>query len=138
MTDQYALEKYTRFTEREVRELCVQYHTNYTEISNWYDGYAFRRHKHIFNPRSGVAALKNHALSNYWTSTETYEALKIYIDMDFDGLKPDIVQMLGGGQIKMNTFSFCNDINGEFENAMSVGGWPEIMRILKASEKSWS
>ena len=58
--------------------------------------------------------------------------------MDFDGLKPDIVQMLGGGQIKMNTFSFCNDINGEFENAMSVGGWPEIMRILKASEKSWS
>lgn len=170
MTDQYALEEYTGFTEREVKELCGQYRMSFTEISNWYDGYAFRQHKHIFNPRSVVAALKNHALSNYWTSTETYEALKIYIDMDFDGLKPDIVQMLGGGRIKVNTFSFCNDmrnfrikddvlallihlgylgydaetreafipnkeINGEFENAMSVGGWPEIMRILKASEK---
>ena len=27
------------------------------------------------------------------------------------------------------------EIMGEFENAMSVGGWPEIMRVLKASEK---
>ena len=27
------------------------------------------------------------------------------------------------------------EIVGEFENAMSVSGWPEIMRILKASDK---
>ena len=27
------------------------------------------------------------------------------------------------------------EIIGEFENTMSTGGWPEIMRILKASEK---
>lgn len=27
------------------------------------------------------------------------------------------------------------EIMGEFENAMSVGGWPEVMRVLKASEK---
>lgn len=27
------------------------------------------------------------------------------------------------------------EIMGEFENAMSVGGWPEVMQILKASEK---
>ena len=27
------------------------------------------------------------------------------------------------------------EIMGEFENAMSVSGWPEIMRILKASDK---
>ena len=27
------------------------------------------------------------------------------------------------------------EIIGEFENAMSVSGWPEIMRILKASDK---
>ena len=28
---------------------------------------------------------------NYWTAMETYEALKIYIDMDFDGLRSDLV-----------------------------------------------
>ena len=27
------------------------------------------------------------------------------------------------------------EIMREFENAMSVGGWPEVMRVLKASEK---
>ena len=108
--------------------------------------------------------------SSYWIFTETYGALKIYMDMDFDGLKADIVQMLGGGHVRINTRSFRNDMRtfhvkddvltllihlgylaydsrekeafipnkeiiGEFENAMSVGGWPEIMRILKASEK---
>lgn len=138
---------------------------DYAEICNWYDGYTFRQFKHIFNPRSVVAAMKNHAPSNYWTSTETYEALKIYMDMDFDGLKSDIVQILGGGCVKVNTFSFQNDmcnfrikddvltllihlgylaydaktgeaflpnkeIRGEFENAMNVGGWAEIMLIM--------
>ena len=170
MTDQYAFEKYTGFTEEEVKELCEQYNMDFTEICNWYDGYTFRQFKHIFNPRSVVAAMKNHALSNYWTSTETYEALKIYMDMDFDGLRSAIVQILGGGCVNVNTCSFQNDmrnfkikddvltllihlgylaydvktskaflpnkeIRDEFENAMNVGGWSEIMRILKASEK---
>ena len=108
--------------------------------------------------------------SNYWTSTESYDALKLYMDLDFDGLRKNIVQMLGGQQIKVNTLSFQNDMRNfrtkddvltllihlgylafdsekeeafipnreivrEFENAMSVGGWPEVMRVLKASEK---
>ena len=170
MTDQFALEEYTGFTEEEVKELCQQYDMDFAEISNWYDGYRFRQFRHIYNPRSVVAAMKNRVLSNYWTSTETYEALKIYMDMDFDGLRSDIVHMLGGENVSVNTFSFQNDMRtfktkedvltllihlgylaydsekkevfipnkeiiGEFENAMSVGGWPEVMRILKASEK---
>jgi len=170
MTDQNVFEEYTGFTENEVRELCGRYHMDFDETSSWYDGYQFRQWKHVYNPRSVVAAMKCGYFSNYWTSTETYEALKIYMDMDFDGLRPDIIQMLGGGHVQVNTFSFQNDMHtfktkddvltllihlgylgydaetketfipnreiaGEFENAMSVGGWPEIMRILKASEK---
>ena len=34
------------------------------------------------------------SFSNYWVSTETYEALKLYMDMDFDGLRGYIVQMM--------------------------------------------
>ena len=30
---------------------------------------------------------ESNKFSNYWTATETYEALKIYMDMDFDGLR---------------------------------------------------
>ncbi len=48
--------------------------------------------------------------SNYWTSTESYEALKIYMEMDFDGLRGDILRMLGGERVKVNTLSFRNDM----------------------------
>lgn len=170
MTDQFDFEKYTGFTEEEVKELCERYQMDFAETGNWYDGYRFRRIHHIYNPRSVVAAMQNHALSNYWTMTETFEALKIYMDMDFDGLKSDIVRMLGGEQVKVNTLSFRNDMRNlasrddvftllvhlgylgydaetekafipnreilrEFENAMSVSGWPEVMRVLKVSEE---
>lgn len=170
MIDQFDFEEYTGFTEEEVKELCERYHMDFAETGNWYDGYRFRRIHHIYNPRSVVAAMQNHALSNYWTMTETFEALKIYMDMDFDGLRADIVRMLGGEQVRVNTLSFRNDMRNlgsrddvltllvhlgylgydaetektfipnreilrEFENAMSVSGWPEVMRVLKASEE---
>ena len=170
MTNQFAFEEYTGFTEDEVKVLCEKYAMDFALISNWYDGYKFREFQHIYNPRSVVAAMKNRILSNYWTSTETYEALKVYMDMDFDGLRSDIVQMLGGGRVRVNMRSFQNDMQsfrikddvltllihlgylaydsreeeafipnkeiiGEFENAMSVSGWPEIVRILKASDQ---
>ncbi|MDE6925792.1 MAG: ATP-binding protein, partial [Acetatifactor sp.] len=170
MTDQFDFEEYTGFTEREVKELCRRYAMDFDEISSWYDGYRFRKFKHVYNPRSVVAAVKCGYFSNYWTATETYEALKIYMDMDFDGLRSDIVRMLGGECVRVNTLSFQNDMHtfktkddvltllihlgylgfdagektafipnkeiiGEFENAMSVGGWSEVMSVLRASEK---
>lgn len=90
--------------------------------------------------------------------------------MDFDGLRSDIVKMLGGERVRVNTLTYQNDmcnfmvkddvltllihlgylgydaqteeafipnreIVREFENAMRVGGWAEVMRVLKASEK---
>ncbi|MCM1258050.1 MAG: ATP-binding protein [Roseburia sp.] len=170
MTDQRALEEYTGFTEQEVAHLCETYEMDFHEISGWYDGYRFTKFQHIYNPKSVVEALSCGRCSNYWTSTETYEALKVYMDMDFDGLRSDMVHMLGGGRIPVNTRSFQNDMQTfhtkddvltllihlgylgydsaaketfipnreiieEFENAMSVGGWPEVMRVLKASKK---
>jgi len=46
----------------------------------------FEKFQHIYNPKSVVEAMLCHKFSNYWTSTEVYDALKIYMDMDFDGL----------------------------------------------------
>ena len=43
-------------------------------------------------------------------STETYESLKSYISMNFDGLKDDITQMLAGGTCKVNPAKFQNDM----------------------------
>ena len=170
MTNQKIFEEFTGFTEDEVKELCGRYQMDYTEAGSWYDGYTFKKYKHVYNPKSVVEAMSSQEFSNYWTSTETYEALKLYMDMDFDGLRGDIVRMMGGGRVRVNTRSFQNDmrnlktkddvltllihlgylayapetektfipnkeIAGEFENAMSVSGWPEVMRVLKESEK---
>ena len=48
--------------------------------------------------------------SSYWTKTETYEALRDYIDMNFDGLKDAVVNMLGGAACEVDTGSFQNDM----------------------------
>ncbi len=170
MTNQKALEEYTGFTEDEVKQLCERFDMNFEETSSWYDGYMFKKFRHIYNPKSVVEAMSCQDFSSYWTSTETYEALKIYMDMDYDGLRSEIAQMLGGGRVVVNTGSFQNDMRnfktkddvltllihlgylaydpqtreafipnkeiiGEFENAMSVSGWQEVMRVLKASEQ---
>ena len=47
---------------------------------------------------------------NYWSATETYEALKVYIDMNYDGLKDDVIQLLAGKDIYVNTNKFQNDM----------------------------
>lgn len=110
MTDQGFFEEYTGFTEAEVEKLCSRYGMDFAGAGSWYDGYQFTKFPHIYNPQSVVEAMHRHKFSNYWTSTETYDALKIYMDMNFDGLRADIVQMLGGAHIRVNTLSFQNDM----------------------------
>jgi hypothetical protein len=66
--------------------------------------------KSVYNPNSVMEAVINGEIGNYWTQTETYESLRIYIDMNEDGLKESIVQMLGGAHYKINTITFQNDM----------------------------
>lgn len=44
-----------------------------------------------------------------FTEAEVKELCRKY-DMDFDGLRSDIIRMLGGEQIPVNTLSFQNDM----------------------------
>lgn len=110
MADQAAFEEYTGFTEDEVKALCLKYHMDFNETSIWYDGYMLRNIKHIYNPKSVVEAMNRLCLGNYWTATETYDAVKPYIDADFTGLRGDIVQMLGGNHVKADITGFQNDM----------------------------
>lgn len=104
------LEEYVGFTEDEVKSLCRQYEMDFEEAKHWYDGYSFSRIRSVYNPNSIIEAVKNGEFANYWTQTETYESLKIYIDLNIDGLKEAIVQMLGGAHFPVNTISFQNDM----------------------------
>lgn len=63
---------------------------------------------HIYNPESVINSINNKKYGSYWTNTETYEALKIYIEMNFDGLKDTVITMLAGGKCKITTRTFQN------------------------------
>lgn len=104
------LAKYAGFTEMEVRQLCEDYGMDYGEAKRWYDGYSFKNVPSVYNPNAIMRAMQNQEFGSYWTETETYEALKIYIDMDFDGLREAILSMLGGEKCPVNTGTFQNDL----------------------------
>ena len=110
MTNPKYLASYVGFTEEEVRDLCQKYNMDFEETRRWYDGYRFRKAEHIYSPKSVVDAMRNEAFDSYWTQTETYEALKTYIDMNFDGLKDTVIAMLGGGHCLIDTGTFQNDM----------------------------
>ena len=64
----------------------------------------------MYSPRSVVNSMLFGKIENYWNQTETFEALQVYIDMNFDGLKDDVLSMIAGERIPVNTGSFTNDM----------------------------
>ncbi|MBQ3515205.1 MAG: AAA family ATPase [Lachnospiraceae bacterium] len=104
------LAEFVGFTENEVISLYQEYGMDFEEAKRWYDGYYLNENLHIYNPKSVVDSIRRKKISNYWTSTETYESLKNYITMNFDGLKDAIIQMIAGGNCKIDTNTFENDM----------------------------
>ncbi len=102
--------QYVGFTEEEVRSLCDFYHMDFDMMEQWYDGYSFSKIKHVYSPNSVMGAIRNEEFGSYWTQSESYESLKLYITMNMDGLKDAIISMLGGQSIRINPLSFQNDM----------------------------
>ena len=117
MTEPGDMAPYFGFTEDEVQTLCETYQMNYEEARAWYDGYGLIQHSKdgdicysMYSPKSVVEAMLRHKFGTYWNQTETYEALKLYIQMNLDGLKDAVVQMLAGETVPINTGTFANDM----------------------------
>ena len=101
---------YVGFTEQEVKKLCEQYGMDMEEVKNWYDGYSFDGVPSVYSPRAVVNSMRFQKISNYWNQTETFEALQMYIDMNFEHLKDDVLSMIAGESVAVNTESFTNDM----------------------------
>lgn len=110
MLDPGPLAAYVGFTEEEVQKLCERYQMDMTEVKSWYDGYSFEQEPSVYSPRSVVNCMRFRKIGNYWNQTETFEALQMYIDMNFDGLRDDVLSMLAGEHVPINTGSFTNDM----------------------------
>ena len=99
------------FTHDEVVALCQKYDMNINDMESWYDGYRIGSESHIYNPYSVMRAIENDWYQSYWASTGAYDSVKTYIQMNFDGLKDDIIRMLSGESIPVITTKFQNDLN---------------------------
>ena len=110
MIEPELLAEFMGFTENEVKDLCSLYNVSYEEMREWYDGYYMTDCLSTFSPRSVVASIDRKKFGNYWTSTETYEALRVYIDMNYAGLRDDVVKLLAGEEVYLNTNKFQNDM----------------------------
>lgn len=109
MTNAEPISEFTGFTESEVKILCDKYGKSFEEMKRWYDGYNLNGIS-IYNPKSVVESILRGQFNNYWTSTETYEALKVYIEMNFDGLKDTIIELIAGRKVIIDTTTFTNDM----------------------------
>lgn len=109
MTGAKPIEELTGFTEEEVSVLCDRYNMPMDEIKRWYDGYNVDGVS-IYNPKSVVEALLRKSFSNYWTQTETYEALKIYIQSNEMGVQDVILKLISGETYTIDTTTFSNDM----------------------------
>jgi len=99
------------FTKLEVKSLCESEGGDFDEMEKWYDGYKIGKEPSIFNPNSVMQSLWEGRCRSYWASTGAYDAVAAYIQMNYEGLKDDIVKMLGGGRCAVDPTGFQNDMS---------------------------
>ena len=111
MANAMQLTEYVGFTEEETQALCEQHNMDFEECKRWYNGYKldFRDKTYrIYNPKSVVQAMNTNKFGDYWTKTGSYDAIKIYISMNFEGIKDDVKCMIAGDHLDVNVDKYLN------------------------------
>lgn len=102
--------KYYGFTENEVRILCEEYDMDFETTKAWYNGYLIDG-IHMYNPNSVAMAIRKTEFDSYWKNTSSFASINTFITMNYTGLKDDIMTMLSGGKVRVNTNTFQNDFS---------------------------
>lgn len=108
MLDAGKMAPYIGFSKEEVEGLCQIYHLDSKEVACWYDGYRLGKHT-VYNPKAVVNAMLRGNLRSYWSQTGSYESVLPLINMDFDGLKSSVIEMISGTPVEVDTGTFQND-----------------------------
>ena len=106
-------EKYSTqfgFTQDEVSHALEEYglEEQKEKVKYWYDGYLLEDYQ-VYNPKAVVSVCVRGRFRSYWSETASYEAIVPFINMNYDGLKNAIIEILSGASIKVNTAAFKND-----------------------------
>ena len=102
--------KYYGFTEEEVKQLCQKYDMDFDSVKTWYNGYLIDG-IHMYNPNSVTQAMIDQDCDSYWRNTSSFSSINTFITMNYAGLKDDIMIMLAGGKVIVDTRSFQNDLS---------------------------
>ena len=111
MVEPVDMAPYFGFTKDEVRVLADKHRMDFDELEKWYDGYQIGDELSIFNPNSVMQALRSRRCRSFWAATGSYDAVAHYIQMNYEGLKDDVVGMLAGERCKVNPTKFQNDMS---------------------------
>ena len=102
------LAPYIGFTEAEVKKLSEKYQQDFAEVKRWYDGYLLKDYQ-VYNPRAVVSVMLREEFRSYWSETASYDVIVPLINMNYDGLKTAVIEMLSGAEVKVNVAAFQND-----------------------------
>ena len=99
------------FTKDEVRQLAEKHGMDFDELEKWYDGYQVGGEHSMFNPNSVMQAINQRWCESYWASTAAYDTVATYIQLNYEGLHDDIIDMLAGGRSSVRVVGFNNDLH---------------------------
>jgi RecB family endonuclease NucS len=99
------------FTKEEVKALAVKHQMDFENLEKWYVGYRIGDEPSMFNPNSVMQAIDSGRCESFWSATGAFDSVATYINMNFEGLRDDIISMLAGERCVVDTTSFQNDLS---------------------------
>ena len=113
--------QYYGFEENEVKILCKKYHLDFENTKFWYDGYKVGAYE-LYNPCSIKKLIKLKKFSNYWTESSAYDLVKEAINLNFEGLKDDIIKLCSGSAISISRpeIKSFNTADLKFKNKVAI------------------
>ncbi len=111
MVEPVDMAPYFGFTKEEVLALAEKHGMDFDELEKWYDGYQIGDEMSIFNPNSVMQAIRSRRCRSFWASTASYDTVAHYIQMNYEGLKDDVVRMLAGERCPVDPTGFQNDMS---------------------------
>jgi len=110
MIDPKAFAPFVGFTGEEVRSLCERFGADYDRMKSNYDGYRMNGLDSVYCPLSVTSAIVDMSYDDYWGKTDTFLTLSNLIARDFDGLKDDVILLLAGEHVSVDTSTYQNDL----------------------------
>ena len=113
--------QYYGFTENEVKTLCEKYKLDFETTKFWYDGYKVGVYD-LYNPNSIIELAKHGVYKSYWSATAAYDLVKEAINLNFEGLKDDIIKLCSGDTISipLPEIKSYNTADLNFKNKVAI------------------